>query len=334
MKQDYYEVLGVDKKATQEEIKKAYRNLSKKYHPDISKEVDSEAKFKEISEAYEVLSNEENRTKYDRYGHDFENESIYNHAYQDFMESYFGANNRRTSKGDNIGKTVEITEEEVFTGSVKKIKFTRKEKCETCDGNGGHNPITCRRCNGTGRIVHRQQNQFGFIEQVTYCSHCMGEGVTYENKCGTCNGTGYHDIQDEVEVSIPKGVVNGMRFKMSGKGDFIKDGINGDLIVVIITNDTNYHRDGNNLLKPLKLTYSQLILGDKVEIDTIEGGKVKITIPKFSEIGDKLRLKGKGTYLMNNPNRGDLIIVLDIELPKDLTDEQLKVIEELKSLSL
>jgi molecular chaperone DnaJ len=332
-KKDYYEILGVDKSATQSEIKKAYRNLSKLHHPDRGGD---EEIFKQISEAYDVLSDENKKARYDRFGHN-DNIGNYDDMYSGF-ESMFGHMFRRQQqqqirKGENMILTVNLTLEDIHKGTTKNYNYNRKVSCEDCNGSGGHDPIECHVCNGSGHIKNITKTQFGYMETISECNHCHGSGTIFKTPCKTCNGEGLVNKKETIEIKVPAGVVNGMAFIMSGKGHGIKNGVEGDLIVrVNELPHSIFNRVGNDLRMNLKLEYHQLILGDKVEIDTIDGNKIRITIPEYSNVGQNLRIPSKGLSEINSSSRGDLFVNLDINMPKSLNDDLKSIIIDLKEL--
>jgi molecular chaperone DnaJ len=328
-KRDYYEVLGVSKNATAEEIKKAYRKLAKEHHPDKGGD---ETLFKEISEAYEVLTDSNKKVKYDRFGHD---DNRGNHddmfgGFNDIFGQYF--RQRPIERvGENMTLTVKLTLEEIFEGVKKKYNYSRNVSCTDCSGHGGTEPQECTTCNGSGYIRHVTRTPFGFMEQTSDCHVCSGTGTTFKDECKTCKGQGLVKKQELVEVDIPTGIQDGMAFVMSGKGHGIKSGREGDLIIRIseIPHD-KFTRVGSELKMKLKLQYHQLVLGGKVDINTIEGGTIRIPITEYSQVGQNLRIPFKGLRELNTDKRGDLIVSLDIDMPKTLDDSVKAVIIDLK----
>jgi molecular chaperone DnaJ len=323
-KRDYYEILEVDKTASQEEIKKAYRRLSKKYHPDMGGD---ENTFKEINEANEVLSNPEKRSKYDRHGHNGDNFN----AFEEFA-SMFRQQQIRT--GSDLAIKIDLTLEQVFNPTKKTYTYRRYKNCTECNSNGGSNLKTCTNCHGTGSVIQTTNTPFGSMQNYHVCHACSGSGNVPEIICTACNGKGIILSEDSIEVMFPAGVYTGMSTSIQGKGNGIKSGIEGSLIIHInVLPHDKFVRNANDLNYKLKLTYPQLVLGDKVEIPTIEGTLIKITIPEFSRVGDNLRVKNKGMKFINSDVRGDMIVTLDIEIPSSITKEEKKLIENLKNLS-
>jgi len=335
-KKDYYDVLGVSKTASANDIKKAYRKLAKEYHPDKGGD---EQKFKEISEAYETLSDEQKRSNYDRFGHNGPNQRGGN-PFEGFRNPFGGGfaggfggfhDEPQIKVGANMSLVLKLTLEETFNGVKKNYKYTRKSKCQPCSGQGGEDITNCSVCGGSGRAVNVIKTPMGIIQQIVTCQACQGDGKTYTKKCKTCNGYGVVDTVETIEVDVPAGVIDGMSFVMEGKGHGVKNGIEGDLIIKIHElQHSLYNRSGADLKMNLKLSYPQLILGDKVEIDTIEGTKIRITIPEYSEVGSNLRIPFKGTKLYGKEGRGDVLITLGVDIPKNLDDDTKAVIIELK----
>ena len=325
-KKDYYEVLGLTKGATSDEIKKAYRQLCKIHHPDVGGD---ESLFKEIAEAYEVLSDNAKKIKYDKYGHAGPRQS-YNP-----MEDFIRRTNFATqqNKGQNMNLTVKLTLEEIFNGVVKKFKFTRKGECGTCSTKGGVGIKSCSNCNGNGVIVELFSTPFGEIRNATSCPVCQGGGETYETTCHTCGGDGVVNATEEIEVNVPSGVLDGMSFLMKDKGHCTRNGVAGDLIITIIElRHDKFLRVGNDLKFKIQLEYHQLILGDKVEILTIDGGKIRATINQFTKVNEILRIPNKGMKLLNSNNRGDLLLEIDLIVNDKIGHEELEIIKQLKNL--
>jgi molecular chaperone DnaJ len=330
-KRDYYEVLGVNKNASSDEIKKAYRKLAKEHHPDKGGD---ENLFKEISEAYEVLSDNDKKSRYDRFGHVDDNRGNYDDmhgGFNDMFGQFFRQKQSRERVGENMTLTVKLTLEEIFEGVKKKYNYTRNVSCTDCSGHGGSEPQECSACKGSGHIRHVNRTPFGFMEQISDCHVCSGTGTTFKNECKTCSGSGLVKKQELVEVDIPTGIQDGMAFVMSGKGHGTKSGREGDLIIRIseLPHD-KFTRVGSELKMKLKLQYHQLVLGGKVDINTIEGTTIRIPISEYSQVGQNLRIPFKGLKELNTDKRGDLIVSLDIDMPKTLEDSVKSVVIDLK----
>lgn len=332
-KRDYYEVLGVGKNASADDIKKAYRKLAKEHHPDKGGD---ETLFKEISEAYEVLSDNDKKAKYDRFGYADDNRGSYDDMYGGFND-IFGQFFRQTQKhnrervGESITLNVKLTLEEIFKGVKKKYNYTRNVSCSSCSGHGGTEPQECPDCKGHGQIRHSTRTPYGFIEEITDCQKCSGSGTSFKNECKNCNGSGLIKQQEVVEVDVPTGVKEGMVFVMTGKGQGVRSGKEGDLIIRIIEHPhETFTRVGSDLKQKLKLKYHQLVLGDKVEINTIDGGIIRIPIAEYSQVGHNLRIPFKGLIEFNTDKRGDLIVTLDIEMPTKLKDDVKAAVIDLK----
>jgi len=322
-RKDYYQILGVTKEASVEEIKKAYRDLAKKWHPDKNpNNAEAEEKFKEISEAYETLSDSDKKHRYDN-----------NDRFSGFNFDFSGMGRQRHVRvGESIKLNLKLTLEEIFSGVKKSYKYKRKDSCSSCDGHGGSDSQTCPSCNGTGAVVQIFNTPVGQIRQAMECPTCNGSGQTYKDKCNVCNGEGVKLVDETIEVDIPYGVSDGTTFVMGGKGNAIKSGRHGDLYFVV--NELPHHkfvRDGNNLKINLKLSYPQLVLGDKVEVETIDGGKIRVNIPEHSQVDTNLKIVGKGMTEFRSANRGDMIINLGINIPKKIDEETKELLEKLKT---
>ncbi len=324
--ENLYETLGIDKKATPDEIKKAYRKLAKKNHPDVGGDPEI---FKKISHSYEILSDPTKKENYDKFGSEQPQAQPFSYA-DHFRNPFAQAQPERT--GDNISLSLKLTLKEIFEGIKKTYKYTRNVKCGDCSGHGGTNLSNCHHCNGVGYTFIHIPTPIGHIRQTVECSACNGVGTTYTTKCGTCNGRGLESKEEIVDITIPHGVQEGITFVMGGKGHGIKSGGYGNLHINIYElPDKVYVRNGVDLRMKLNLEYTQLILGDKVDIDTIDGSKIRITIPEHTDVGVDLRIKNKGLKHFGNENRGDIIINLGINIPKTITEETKKILLELKN---
>ena len=322
-KQDYYSVLGINRNSDQATIKKAYRKLAKEKHPDSG---GNEEEFKEINEAYETLGDEKKKLNYDTYGHSKPNQNNFNGNFKDMFNSFgFGSNPRNkpmNKKGSDLRLNIKVSLEEIFEGSVKGIKYNRHSACMSCNSVGGSEPVRCVRCNGQGMVNEEIRTPFGIMQNLISCQLCQGEGQIYKNKCISCNGNGIINKEETIDVKIPTGVQDGMSMVFQGMGQAIKNGTSGSLIVNFneIPNK-KYVRIGNDLRFTLKLPYYTLVLGGETNVETIEGTKIKIKIPELNNIGDTLRVSGKGMKIMNSESRGDLMINLDIDMPKELLEK-------------
>ena len=354
-KRDYYQVLEISRSASGSEIKKAYLKLAKKYHPDNNRgDTASESKFKEVSEAYEILKDEQKKAAYDRLGHSaFEHgnggfnqqggfsgasnadiNDIFGDFFSDFMGGgRAGARGRTKSsqaRGADLKYNLEISLEEAFTGVDKKINFTTDVKCSPCNGQGTKDTKSssaCMKCGGNGTV--RMQQGFFTIEQT--CSKCNGAGHVITNPCSTCHGSGRHSKNRNLIINVPVGVENGMRIRIAGEGEAgLRGGSVGDLYVFITVKPHKFFKvEGENLHFKLPISFTRAALGGEIEVPTIEGAKVSLKIPAGTETGDQLRLKGKGMSRVRSSARGDLYAHAYIETPKKLTQKQKALLEEL-----
>ena len=346
-KRDYYDVLGVTKSASKDEIKKAYRKLALKYHPDKTKgDKTSEEKFKEASEAYHVLSDEKRKTNYDQFGHaafeggggggqgfggfDF-NSSSFSDIFEDFFGDFgsSGTSRRSSNRGNDLRYDTNISLEEAYKGLEKNVKYTTYKKCSPCSGSGaakGSKPIKCSYCSGRGKV---RTNQGFFTIQQT-CPQCSGYGETIGNPCKTCSGNGKVQGSENVTVKIPKGVDDGTRIRLSGKGEAgSKGGSSGDLYLFIsIDNHNIFKRSEENLYYELPISFSDATLGTTVEVPSIDGGKSKIKIPSGTQHGKQFRLKGKGMPVLRRTVFGDLYIRVITQVPTSLSKRQKEILEE------
>ena len=356
-KKDYYEVLGVIKSASSEEIKKAYRKLALKYHPDRNKgEKTAETKFKEASEAYHVLSDKGRKTNYDQFGHaafegtggrggfsnfDFSgafSDIFGSDIFDDFFEGFGSTRGRRQRgssdfRGEDLRYDLSISLEEAYHGKKQEINFSSSDKCGRCNGHGaepGSKPISCSMCNGHGQV--RSSQGFFTIQQT--CPQCSGSGEQISNTCKECRGIGKKQVKKKISTNIPKGVDDGTRIRLSGKGEVgIKGGGNGDLyIFVSIKHHNIFKRAEENLFYEFPISLADAALGTTVEVPTIDGGKAKVKIPAGTQNGKQFRLKDKGMPMMRNRNYGDLYIRAITEVPVSLTKEQKNLLEQFKKL--
>ncbi len=336
-KKDYYEVLGVSKNANEDELKKAYKKLAKQYHPDLNKHEDhAEEKFKEISEAYGILSDQGKRQKYDQFGHDGLNMNGGGGGFGDFgfgdiFDSFFGGGFSQTRrngprKGPDIREYAKISFEEAAFGVKRKIKVNRYEDCDTCTGSGakpGTKKETCKHCNGSGQVKVQQNTLFGSFVNVKACDVCRGEGSIITEKCPTCNGSGKQRKQRTIEVNIPAGIDNGQSISIRGEGGVGEnDGPNGNLIVTIaVLKHKIFNRNGYEVFNIQNISYAQATLGDTIKIPTLDG-EIEYDISPGTQNGDKFRLRGKGIPSLRTSHRGDQIVEISVHVPKKLSKEQ------------
>ena len=356
-KKDYYEVLGVSKNASQDEIKGAFRKLAKKYHPDVSKEPDAEAKFKEAQEAYAVLSDADKRKQYDQFGHaafdgtggaggfggGFSGFDFNDFDYGDIFDNLFGGlgggfgrrQSNRSRRGSDSLMVMKLSFEEAVFGCKKDISLEVIEDCDNCNGKGGFGESTCDNCHGSGTVTSEQHTIFGSFLSKTTCSKCGGTGKTFDRTCTSCHGTGRVKAKKNLEIKVPAGVDTGTRLKLSGKGDAgINGGADGDLYIEFkVSNHEYFVRDEDDIYIEAPITITEAILGCKKEIPTLYGN-VTLSIPAGSESGDKHRIKGKGINNETMHHKGDMYIVLKIVTPKKLSKEQKKLLEELNKTNL
>ena len=350
-KRDYYDILGVGKSSSKDEIKKAYRTTAFKYHPDKNQgSKTAEEKFKEASEAYSVLSDDNKKKNYDQFGHAaFEgagsqgfggfDTSSFSDVFEDFFGDFTGSSSRGSgrrssgSKGNDLRYDLSISLEDAYTSLEKKIKYTTYKKCSDCKGNGaepGSKPTKCDYCNGKGKI--RSSQGFFTVEQA--CHQCNGYGETIGKACSNCRGNGRVQSDENVSVKIPKGVDDGTRIRLSGKGEAgTKSGGNGDLYLFIsIQNHSLFKRSEENLFFELPVTFVDAALGTTIEIPCIDGSKVKVKIPEGEQYGKQLRIKDKGMPILRKSSYGDLYIRIIPEVPVLLSKRQKALLEEFKEL--
>ncbi|MFR3071645.1 MAG: molecular chaperone DnaJ [Paeniclostridium sp.] len=354
-KRDYYEVLGVDKGADAQALKKAYRKLAMKYHPDRNPDdKEAEAKFKEINEAYEVLSDETKRANYDQFGHEGVNggfggqggfggfgggaggfEDIFGDIFGDMFGGGFGGGRPRRKgpeRGADIKQSVTITFEEAAFGVKKSVKINRTEECSECHGSGSKNGTgkkTCPTCNGTGEVRTAQRTPFGNIMSTRTCSTCNGEGEILESPCPKCSGSGKVRKTKTIEVDIPAGIDDGQIIKLSGQGDLgSKGGPRGDLYIVVnVKSHQLFTRDGYDVYFELPITFVQAALGDEIEVPTLDG-KVSYNLPEGTQTGTVFRLREKGIPKLRSNSRGDQYVKVIIDTPKKLNDEQKELLRK------
>lgn len=353
-KRDYYEVLGVPRSASLDDIKKAYRKLAKKYHPDVNPgDKEAEAKFKEINEAYSVLSDEEKRASYDRYGHAaFEGMGANGFsgfdgfgfgAFDDIFETFMGGfgRSRQKAKGPVRGKdlrySMEISFEEAAFGTEKEISVSRLQTCDTCGGTGakpGTSPETCRHCNGTGQIRYAQSTLFGQFVNVRTCDVCGGEGKIIKHACETCHGKGRVTRSSRISVRIPAGINDNQTISLQGQGESgLRGGPPGDLYVTIhIKPHPVFKREGYDVVLDIPLSFTQLALGAEIDVPTLYGIE-KFTIPEGTQSGTVFKLKGKGIKHLRSNNRGDQYFRAMVVIPKKLTPKQKELLQQFAEIS-
>ncbi len=346
-KRDYYEVLGVSRNASTEEIKKAYRKLARKFHPDANPDdKDAEAKFKEISEAYVVLCDPEKRAGYDRFGHAGVNGQGFEGfggfggfedlgGLGDIFEMFFGSGSRRRTgpeKGPDLKFDLEISLKEAAFGLEREIKVPRTESCGTCGGSGaaaGSRPKTCTACSGTGQMQFAQNTPFGRVVQSRTCDRCRGAGKIIEKPCPTCRGTGYVRRSRSIKIKVPPGVDNGSRLRLSGEGEAGKrGGPPGDLYVFIhVKPHRIFSREGDDLMCEINISFVQAALGDELEVPTLEGN-ARLKIPEGTQSGTVFRMKGKGVPHVDGYGRGDQHVRIQVVTPTRLTEKQKELLRD------
>lgn len=348
-KRDYYEVLGVGKDASAEDIKKAYRKLARQYHPDVNKAEDAEAKFKEVKEAYDVLSDDGKRATYDRYGHVDPNQGFGGGAggadfggFGDIFDMFFGGGGSRRDpnapqRGNDLQYTMTIEFKEAVFGNEAEITIPRTESCDTCHGSGakpGTKPETCSTCRGTGQQEVVQNTPFGRMVNRRACTNCGGTGRIIREKCGTCHGAGKVKKQRRIKVNIPAGVDDGAQIRMSGEGEGgLRGGPSGDLYIVLrVKKHEFFDREGDDIYCEVPLTFVQAALGDEIEIPTLTE-KVKLKIPAGTQTGTYFRLKGKGVPKLRGYGTGDQHVKVTIVTPTSLTDEQKELLRQFGDLT-
>lgn len=341
-KRDYYEVLGLSRNASEVEIKRAFRNLARKYHPDVNKDGDAEARFKEISEAYEVLSDPQKRSMYDRFGHSggpggFEGFGDFG-GFADIFESFFGGGGRRSSyrgpqRGSDLRYDMRISFEEAVFGTEKTIEIPVMKPCEKCSGTGaepGSGASVCPRCQGSGELRRVQQSVFGQFVSVVMCNACGGEGRVIGTPCSNCRGQGRVQGTKTLTVKVPAGVDRGQQIRLTGEGEAgPKGGPSGDLYVVLDVADSEvFTRDGYDIYYEIPINVAQAALGDDVIVPTLEGDE-ELKIPAGTQHGRTFRFRGKGIPHLRSTHRGDMYVVAKVEVPSKLSKRQRELFKEL-----
>ena len=353
-KRDYYEVLGVAKDASSDEIKRAFRKLAKKYHPDVSKEPDAAENFKEAQEAYAVLSDETKRSQYDQYGHaafdqmnggagfdfsDFDFSDIFDGLFGSSFGGFGGFGRRQSNNGARDGADklmrINLSFEDAVFGTKKKINIDVNSECRSCHGKGGRGEKTCSTCHGKGVVTQQQRTILGAFMTQTTCPDCNGKGRVFDKTCADCHGKGFVRENKNIDVKIPAGVDNGSRLRLAGKGDAgINGGADGDLYLEFAVKEHPiFIRDDYDIYLEVPITITDAVLGCKKEIPTLYGD-VKLNIPACSQSGDKLRIKDRGVTHINSSVKGDMYIILKVVIPTKLDRNQKKHFEELAKTNL
>lgn len=351
-KRDYYEVLGVSKSASDSELKSAYRKLAKKYHPDMNPgDKEAEAKFKEASEAYSVLSDPDKRRQYDQFGHaafeggagggaggfDFSGMDM-SDIFGDIFGDFFGGGRSRAlsngpMKGQNLHHTIRITFEEACFGTEKELDLPLQDECESCHGTGakaGTTPETCSKCGGKGQVVFTQQSLFGMVRNVQTCPDCRGTGKIIREKCPDCHGSGYITRKRKISVTVPAGIDNGQSIRIRGKGDpGVNGGPRGDLLVeVAVSRHPIFQRQGIDIYSSAPITFAQAALGGDVRIKTVDG-EVEYTVKPGTQTDTRIRLRGKGVPSLRNKSiRGDQYVTLVVQVPTRMNGEQKELLKK------
>lgn len=343
IKRDYYEVLGIDRNASEDEIKKAFRKLAFEYHPDHNRDEGATEKFKELNEAYEVLSDAEKRAAYDRYGHVAEpspfgrDVSGFDYGFGDIFEAFFGGatttNRQAPERGQPVQSNISITLEEAAFGTEKEIPLTRIEYCADCQGTGskpGTQSARCPHCNGMGQIRRTQSSIFGRFTNISTCPQCRGEGKIITDPCPRCRGIGRERKQHTVNIKIPAGVADGTQIRVRGEGNAGTRGSPaGDLLVdVSVLQHAVFNRDGDNILYELPINFAQAALGTEVNVPML-GGETRLRIPAGCQSGATFRLKNQGIQHLNERSRGDQLVTVNVMTPGNLTREQRQLFEQL-----
>ncbi|MDO5307365.1 MAG: molecular chaperone DnaJ [bacterium] len=342
---DYYEILGVEKNASKDEIKSAFRKLARKLHPDVNKEPDAEAKFKKLGQVYDTLMDDNKRATYDRFGEDglknagFNTQGPFADGFGDLSEVFssffgnfgFGGASRRDpnapQRGDDLRLDIELEFEEAVFGLTREIKIDHLETCTVCKGSGakdGAKPVTCDYCGGRGRIQQTTQTILGTITNVVTCPHCHGKGTVIKEPCPDCHGAGKKEVEKKLEVKIPAGVDNGSKMRLSGEGDAGDNGgVAGDLYIVIhVKPSVYYQRDGLNVYTKLEISPAQAVLGDVIKIKTLDGEK-EVSIPAGIQHGETVKIKNAGVPSLSKQNyRGDHIVVISVKTPMHISGEE------------
>lgn len=345
-KRDYYEVLGVDQNASVDEVKKAYRKLARKYHPDVNKEADATEKFKEVKDAYDTLSDPQKKSHYDQFGHTDPNQGFGGGdfgggGFGDIFDMFFGGGGRRNPNGPRQGADLQYTmtldfKEAVF-GKDTEIEIPREETCQTCTGTGakpGTKPDTCSHCGGSGQLNVEQNTPFGRVVNRRVCHHCEGKGKIIKQKCSTCAGKGKVRKHKKISVKVPAGIDHGQQLRVSGQGEGGSNGgPPGDLYVVFnVKPHEFFDREGDDIYCEMPLTFAQVALGDEIEVPTLNG-KVKLKIPAGTQTGTNFRLRSKGVPNVHGRGQGDQHVKVRVVIPKSLTEKEKDLIREFSEMT-
>ncbi len=344
---DYYSVLGLSRDANQQDIKRAYRQLAREYHPDVNPDASTEEKFKEVTQAYEVLSDPEKKQRYDLFGEGgqgvtgggFEG---FGSPFGDIFDLFFGRSRpggrRGPARGSDLLFVVEISLEEAYHGVDRKIEVPRHERCEDCEGTGvekGYASDVCAQCGGQGSLTTTRRTAFGTFSSTTACPRCGGSGEVNSHPCPKCGGSGVNAIKDEIEVGVPAGVEDGDRIRFPGKGEAgERGGLPGDLYVEMrVKEDGTFTRKGSDLHAVIDVTMAEAALGTEIEIDTF-GGREKIQVHPGSQPGEIFRLRGKGMPRLQARGNGDIYLTLEVQIPKKISSEQKQLLEDFDRLQV
>ncbi|GAF22969.1 chaperone protein DnaJ [Bacillus sp. JCM 19047] len=348
-KRDFYEVLGVSQNASEDEVKKAYRKLARQYHPDVNKEEGAEAKFKEVKEAYDTLSDPQKKAHYDQFGHTDPNQGFGGAGagdfggFSDIFDMFFGGqgggrrNPNAPRQGNDLQYTMTLEFKEAVFGKETEIEIPREENCETCDGSGakpGTKPETCSHCKGSGQLNVEQNTPFGRVVNRRVCNHCEGTGKMIKDKCTTCHGKGKVRKRKKINVKVPAGIDNGQQLRVSGQGEAgTNGGPAGDLYVVFQVKEHEFfEREGEDIYCEVPLTFPQVALGDEIEVPTLTG-KIKLKIPAGTQTGTNFRLKGKGVPNVHGRGQGDQHVQVRVVTPKTLNENEKELMREFAGMS-
>ena len=335
---DYYSLLGVQRDATEEAIRSAYRKLARQYHPDVSTETGAPEKFKEVTEAYEVLTDPERRQRFDMFGN---GEGVSGFGIDDLFNTFFGGDARRRDRGPSRGADLRLALEieliDTVRGAEKEILVPRLETCERCEGSGaepGASVSTCATCSGRGEVRQVQQSVFGRFVNVSTCPRCGGSGKSIDKPCTKCRGQGRERTERRVSLSIPPGIDDGQQLRVQGEGEAgTRGGPHGDLYVLFrVKEHSAFRREGDDLLHILRITPAQATLGDETSVPTIEGERAKVKVPAGAQHGQIVRIRGKGVPKLGGSGRGEQLVYLEVVIPRSLSKEERKLYQRLREL--